>query len=115
MAHKSGRRKREDPEPEAPPEDAGDVDGDGGNPAVREVLLEVVDNQLRANDPPETRATYDRLMRAGNSSGEAKRLIAIVLIVELNEMLRVERNFDEAGYVAALRALPTLPYDDDDE
>ncbi|MEO6060511.1 MAG: hypothetical protein ABIQ99_01070 [Thermoflexales bacterium] len=47
--------------------------------------------------PPETRATYARLMRDGNSSGEAKRLIAIVLIIELNEMLRVERTFDEAG------------------
>jgi hypothetical protein len=86
-----------------------DDDGAGVNPEARRLLIEVVDNQLQANDPPETRATYDRLMGDGHSSDEAKRLIAFVLVIELNEMLRLDRTFDEAGYAAALRDLPTLP------
>lgn len=108
MAHKSGRQKRDRTETTASPDD----DGEGVNPEARQLLLDVVDNQLRANDPQETRATYARLIREGHSSDEAKRLIALVLVVEMNEMLRLNRTFDEAGYVAALRNLPTLPYDE---
>ena len=74
MAHKSGRQRREETETTASPDD----DGEGVNPEARRLLLEVVDNQLRANDPRETRATYDRLMGEGHSPDEAKRLIALV-------------------------------------
>lgn len=35
------------------------------NPQLRASFLEVVDNQLKANDPPETRQTLDRLIAQG--------------------------------------------------
>jgi len=51
-------------------------------------MFELVDNQLRADDPPETRLTLDRLVREGHSDGEAKRLIAVVVAVEIYETLK---------------------------
>ena len=35
------------------------------NPVLRAALLEVVENQLHENNPPEARATYERLIRGG--------------------------------------------------
>jgi len=37
------------------------------NPHLKSSILEVVDNQLQANDPPETRQTFDRLISVGYS------------------------------------------------
>ena len=35
------------------------------NPRLKALIIEVVDNQLRANDPPETRSTLERLIEEG--------------------------------------------------
>jgi hypothetical protein len=78
------------------------------NPAVTEAMLEVVDNQVRDNSPPETRETLDRLVAEGHSTEYARRLIAFVILVEANDMLRERREFDLARYVAALRRLPKV-------
>jgi hypothetical protein len=37
------------------------------NPYLKSAILEVVDNQLKANDPPETRKTLKRLPTEGYS------------------------------------------------
>jgi hypothetical protein len=79
-----------------------------GNPAVTEAMLEVVDNQVRDNSPPETRQTLDRLVAEGYSTEYARRLIASVILVEANDILRERREFDLARYVAALRRLPRV-------
>ena len=49
------------------------------NPHLKAVILEVVDNQLRANKPPETRSTLERLIKEGYSKEEAKKLIGCVV------------------------------------
>lgn len=76
---------------------------------VRKSFLEIVDNQLRANDPPQTKQTLDRLIREGYSENEARRLISCVVAVELSDMLRTEQPFDEARFVLGLSNLPNLP------
>jgi len=44
-----------------------------GNPeAVGAALFEVIENQLRSNDPPETRETLDRLTSEGHTREEAR-------------------------------------------
>ena len=43
---------------------------------VKDAFMEVVVNQLETGDPPETRATLERLMAAGHSNSEAMQLIA---------------------------------------
>ena|SRR5918911_3821014 len=78
------------------------------NPAVAEAVLEIVDNQLRDNSPPETRQTLDRLVAEGHSAEYARRLIGFVILVEVNDMLRERREFDAARYAAALRRLPSV-------
>ena len=42
------------------------------NPHLQAAIMEVVENQLRNNDPPQTRQTYERLIEAGHSEKEAK-------------------------------------------
>jgi len=41
---------------------SGDIENQAYNPQLKATILEVVSNQLRANDPPETRETLDRLV-----------------------------------------------------
>ncbi len=64
---------------------------------------------MRLNDPPETKQTYERLVREGHSKDEAKRLLGCVLIVEMHDMMQKQREFDRDGYVQALNRLPELP------
>lgn len=81
---------------------------------VREMLFEVLENQMKENNPPETRKTYQRLLDQGFSREETLRMMAAVVIVEMNDMVKENRTFDEAGYIEALKALPQLPYDEDE-
>lgn len=76
---------------------------------LRRQMLEVVENQLRDNDPPETRATLDRLVAEGRSTSEAKRLIACVVVAEMFLMLKSKQSYDRDRFVAGLRGLPELP------
>jgi hypothetical protein len=76
---------------------------------LRGEILAIVENQLRDNDPPETRATLARLLREGHSEPDAKRMIACVVAAEVFEILRAGRAHDHDRYVAALAALPELP------
>jgi|GluameStandDraft_1065615.scaffolds.fasta_scaffold268944_1 hypothetical protein len=39
------------------------------NLMLKRTIMEVVDNQLKANDPPCTRDTYEKLLNAGDSAG----------------------------------------------
>ena len=77
-----------------------------------EVLIETVENQIRDNNPPEVRATLDRLMAMGESRENAMRYIGSVFSVEIYEILEHQAPYDEKRYVANLRNLPELPFDD---
>jgi hypothetical protein len=83
-----------------------------GNPRLRQTILEVVENQLRDGTPPETRATLARLMSEGHSRQQAVDLIGAVVSTEIFEVLQQGRPYDSARYVAALRALPRMPWED---
>ena len=79
----------------------------------RRMILEVVENQIRDNDPPETRQTLRRLIKEGFSREEAMELIGAVVVNEIYNVLKQEENFNRKRFVAALRQLPKLPYDED--
>jgi hypothetical protein len=74
--------------------------------AVRRALREVLEQQITLGDPPETKATFERLVQSGVAEDEAWRLLSLVLLEEFNEMMRHQRPFDRGRYVAALQALP---------
>lgn len=87
------------------------MNGEQGNPHMKAIILEVVENQMRDNDPPETRKTYDRLIREGHSDEDAKRLIGSVVASEIFDILKKKEEFNHERYVKALNNLPELPED----
>ncbi len=58
------------------------------NENLRKQVLGIVDNQLKSNDPPEVKATYDRLRKEKYGDFEAKQLIGQCLAVELFDVLK---------------------------
>ena len=81
------------------------------NPNLKVAILEVVDNQLKANDPPETRQTFERLISEGYSEEEAKKLIGSVVAVEIFDVFSKQEPFNPKRFVKALNNLPNLPED----
>ena len=77
-----------------------------------EGMIEIVENQIRDNDPPETRITLDRLMSLGESRNNSMRYIGAVLAQEIYEVFTNNKPFNEERYIANLKNLPELPYDE---
>ena len=82
------------------------------DPLLGKMMIQVVENQIRASDPPETKQTYERLLAEGQSPKEAKRLIACVVSTEIWETLHNQKEFDHERFVAGLERLPKLPWDE---
>tara|TARA_B100000315_G_C14234376_1_gene432471 strand:- start:241 stop:588 length:348 start_codon:yes stop_codon:yes gene_type:complete len=82
------------------------------NPLVQRTILEIVENQLKDGDPPETVQTLERLVADGHSRQEAKKLIGAVVVMELNELVKQRQTFEKARFVRALNRLPELPFDE---
>lgn len=76
-----------------------------------EAMIEAVENQIKDNEPPETKQTLERLMSMGETRENAMRYIASALSVEIFEALKNQNSYDEKRYVKNLKALPKLPYD----
>jgi hypothetical protein len=79
------------------------------NPSVKAAIIAVVDSQLEANDPPETRQTFDRLVSEGHSEEDAKILIGCVVTSEIFDVLEKQGDFNLERFVKALKKLPTTP------
>ena len=78
---------------------------------LRKTILEIAENQIRANDPPEVRKALERLMADGYQREEAMKFIACVVTSEIFDVLKQQRVFYPVGYVKALNRLPTLPWE----
>ena len=78
---------------------------------VRGAILDIVHNQIRDNDPPETKETLDRLIAEGISEEEATKLIACAVSTEIFHILKHQESFNEERYVKNLKNLPTLPWE----
>ena len=81
------------------------------NPVLNATILEIVDNQLSEGTPVETRQTFDRLVQAGHTTEDARRLIGCVVVSEIVQVMQRGEPSDEARFVAALRQLPRLPWE----
>lgn len=79
------------------------------NPHLKAAFMEVVDNQLRDNDPPETRETLNRLISQGTSEQDAKIYIAQAVCVEVWDIMRNKKEFDQDRFIRNLRNLPDEP------
>ncbi|HPI93401.1 MAG TPA: hypothetical protein PK350_09725 [Deltaproteobacteria bacterium] len=84
----------------------------GNRERIKETLFDTVRNQIENGKPAETKKTYHRLILTGHSREKALRLIASVLLEEMNTAMQAKSPFNEARYVKALRSLPRkdLPF-----
>ncbi len=75
------------------------------NPHLKAAIMEVVENQLRDGDPPETRQTLERLLAEGYSQQQATEMIGSVVISEIWTILHDNKQFDRPRFIAALKQL----------
>jgi len=81
------------------------------NPRLGKAILEVVDKQLRANTPTETKMTYDRLILLGYTDTEARKLIGFVVVTEIFDVLKRKQRYNEKRFIAMLDKLPAMPWE----
>lgn len=81
---------------------------------LKKTILEVVDNQLKANDPPCTKDAYEKLLDAGYSDSEARDKIGAVVLSEIYDIMKEGESFDEEKYRNSLEELVTQSIDYED-
>jgi hypothetical protein len=81
------------------------------NELLREQILQVVENQLRTNDPPETKQTYKRLTESGISDEDARIYIGQCVVVEIYDVLKNQQPFNQERFVSNLKKLPEEPFE----
>ena len=79
------------------------------NPRLKAAFLEVVDNQIKDNDPPETRETLGRLKAQGISEQDARLYIGQAVCVEVWDIMKNKTGFNLQRFVRNLKNLPNEP------
>ena len=69
---------------------------------VVDAFLDTVMSQIEAGDPPETKATYERLIAEGHPRNHALQLIAAALRAEANRRMSEGTPFDNDRYASLL-------------
>ena len=78
-----------------------------------EAILEVVENQINDNDPPQVKEAFDRLRKMGISRKEAKKYIACTFSVELFDVMKHGKEMDYDRYFTNLKNLPEIPWENE--
>lgn len=81
------------------------------NEKIREQIFETIKNQLKANDPPETKTTFDRLQKQGFDDFQTRQMIGQCLSVELFDVMKFGKPYNNARYIKNLLALSKEPFD----
>ncbi len=79
------------------------------NPNLQAAMFKIVDNQLAAGDPPETKETFERLLGEGFSEEDAKKLIGQAICTEIYRIGKYKEVFNRQRYLRNLRNLPREP------
>ncbi len=79
------------------------------NESLREQIFETIENQIKANDPPETKLTFDRLIDSGYDDFVTKQLIGQCIAFELFHIMKFGKPFNEIRYIKNLKRLPKEP------
>ncbi|KTB85241.1 hypothetical protein AO069_23065 [Pseudomonas syringae pv. syringae PD2774] len=85
-----------------------DIDNDEEDFAAS-TLIEAIENQIEAGNPPAARAVFNMLTLVNYEREDILEMMAHVLAIEIDALLEQDRPFDTQWYEAALRALPDLP------
>lgn len=81
------------------------------NEKIKEQIFEIIKSQLRDNEPRETKATFDRLQKQGFDDFEIRQMIGQCLVVELFDVMKFGKPYNNARYIKNLLALPKEPFD----
>ena len=81
------------------------------NLILRDEIFKIIENQIKSNNPPETTLTYDRLKSEGFDDFTIKQLIGQCLAVEIYNIMKYKKSFDEKRYIKNLNNLPKEPFD----
>ncbi|MCF8236338.1 MAG: hypothetical protein K9G67_15365 [Bacteroidales bacterium] len=84
------------------------------NYEMRDKIFEIINNQMKANDPPEVNETFKRLKKIGYTDFVTKQLIGQCIAVELYNIMTRREPFDEERYIMHLKNLPEEPFDDEE-
>lgn len=80
------------------------------NHKLREQIFEIIKNQIRDNDPPETKVTYDKLLKQGFDDFQTRQMIGQCLAIELFDVLKFGKPYNNERYIKNLKALPKEPF-----
>ena len=80
------------------------------NTQLRDEIFQVIKNQIKSNNPPETKVTYDRLIASGYSEFETNQLIGQCIAIEIYGALKEQKPYDEARYISNMKQLPKEPF-----
>ncbi|MEK6266643.1 MAG: hypothetical protein N2B06_18000 [Clostridium sp.] len=78
------------------------------NDKLKGHIIEIVDNQMRDNNPKCTTEVFEKLVASGYAEDMAKKMIGAVLVEELQYVLKNEELFNEERYSDRLYKLPRL-------
>jgi hypothetical protein len=73
-------------------------------------VFEAINNQIKNNDPPETKQTYNRLMKEMNSPEEVMKYIGVVMMAEILDILKSKKPFNKKGFIERLNKLPDISW-----
>jgi hypothetical protein len=81
------------------------------NENLREQIFDIIENQIRDNNPPETKSTFDRLRKQGYDEFQTRQMIVQCIAVELFDVLKHGKPYNNKRYVKNLKVLPKEPFD----
>ena len=81
------------------------------NEIIRKQIFEIIENQRSANNPKETNLAFKRLVKLGYTDYEAKQLLGQCVAVEIYDLLKLGKPFDNDRYIRNLNKLPEEPFD----
>ncbi len=88
-----------------------DDDPETSEEAFQNQLFEVVNEQMDSNNPPETAATFKRLLNADFSHLEAKMLVAQCVSFEMVSVVTEKKPFNLKRFIKNLNKLPNVNFD----
>ncbi len=81
------------------------------NELIRKQIFEIIKKQLKDNIPPETKETFERLKKGGYDDFQSKQMIGQCLAVELFDVIKHGKPYNNERYVKNLLALPKEPFE----
>ena len=75
-----------------------------------EAVFEAINNQIQVQNPPETKQTYDRLMKEIKNHDEVMKCIGVVMMAEILDILKSKKPFNKKRYIERLNKLPDISW-----